>query len=164
VVSELPAGTEVRRWCFPARNRIIAALADVTVVVEAARRSGALITARLARDLGRDVAAVPGRVSSPQAQGTNALLYDGAGLVRDTQDVLDLLFGAGAITAARGPEDPGLDAELRALLDDIAGGRDTVGALTADPSRTDAVLAGLAELELLGHVRRGLGGRYVAVT
>ncbi|MGN6188378.1 MAG: DNA-processing protein DprA, partial [Conexibacter sp.] len=70
VVAELPPGTPPRRWCFPARNRIIAALAQATVVVEAGERSGSLITAGQAADLGREVAAVPGLVTSPLAEGT----------------------------------------------------------------------------------------------
>src|SRR5204862_359038 len=80
------------RWSFPARNRIIAALAALTVVVEATERSGALLTAAHARALGQRVAAVPGRVTSPLAAGPNALLARGAALVRGPQDVLDLLF------------------------------------------------------------------------
>ena len=81
-VSELPPGTPVRRWMFPARNRIIAALAAMTVVVEAGERSGSLVTAAFAQRLGRPVGAVPGRITRPQAAGSNALLADGATVVR----------------------------------------------------------------------------------
>ena len=95
VLGELPPGAPPRRWTFPARNRIMAGLAALTVVVEAAERSGSLITARFAEDLGREVAAVPGRVTSRMAAGSNALLYDGANVIRDAADVLDVLFGAG---------------------------------------------------------------------
>ncbi len=70
VVSELPPGSTVRRWTFPARNRIIAALGRLTVVVEAGERSGSLITAALSLELGRDVAALPGLVTSPASAGT----------------------------------------------------------------------------------------------
>ena len=83
---------------FPARNRIIAALAAMTVVVEAGERSGSLVTARLAREIGRPVGAVPGRVTTPQAAGPNGLLAAGAAIVRGPQDVLDQLFGAGERT------------------------------------------------------------------
>lgn len=165
VVSELPPGTPVRRWCFPARNRIIAALAQATVVVEAGERSGSLITAGQAADLGREVAAVPGLVTAPLAAGTNALIADGAQLVRGAHDVLELLFGAAALTLlpAR-PDDRavGLDADLRALLERVGGGCDTVSALASSGRDVDAVLAGLAQLELRGLVRRGPGGRYTA--
>ena len=102
-VSELGPGPGVRRWMFPARNRIIAALAAMTVVVEAGERSGALLTAGLARRLDLPVGAVPGRVTTPQAAGPNALLAGGAGVVRGPQDVLDHLFGAGARAAGRSP-------------------------------------------------------------
>jgi len=165
LVAELPPGTPARRWCFPARNRIIAALGQVTVVVEAGERSGSLITAGQAADLGREVAAVPGLVTAPMAAGTNALIADGAQLVRGPRDVLELLFGAAALTLLPSPADErvaGLDADLRALLDRVGGGCDTVAALSAGGAGVDAVLARLAQLELRGLVRRGPGGRYTA--
>jgi DNA processing protein len=83
VLSELPPGTGAWRWTFPARNRIMAAMAGMTVVIEAARRSGSLITADLAADLGRDLGAVPGPVNSRGSAGTNELLAGGACLIRD---------------------------------------------------------------------------------
>jgi DNA processing protein len=166
VVAELPPGTPPRRWCFPARNRIIAALGQATVVVEAGERSGSLITAGQAADLGREVAAVPGLVTAPLAAGTNALIADGAQLVRGAHDVLELLFGAAALALlpAR-PDDriAGLDPDLLELLRRVGGGCDTVTALARGGTGLDAVLAGLAQLELRGLVRRGSGGRY-AVT
>lgn len=166
VVAELPPGTRARRWCFPARNRIIAALAQATVVVEATERSGALITADVAAELGREVGAVPGLVTAPTAAGANALIADGARLVRGAEDVLEALLGAELAPVHRAPAgDAGLDPDLRALLDAVRGGCDTVAALTAGGGRTvDAVLAGLAQLELRGLVRRAAGGRFVAVT
>lgn len=163
VVAELPPGTPPRRWCFPARNRIIAALAQATVVVEAGERSGSLITAGQAADLGREVAAVPGLVTAPLAAGTNALIADGAQLIRGAHDVLELLFGAAALQLLPpGPDDraAALEPDLRALLERIGGGCDTVAALTGPSGAVDAVLAGLAQLELRGLVRRGPGGRY----
>ncbi len=163
VLAELPPGTPPRRWCFPARNRIIAALSQATVVVEAGERSGSLITAGQAADLGREVAAVPGLVTAPLAAGTNALIADGAQLVRGPGDVLELLFGAAALQLlpAR-PDDRagGLEPDLRALLDQVGSGCDTVAALAGRGGAVDAVLAGLAQLELRGLVRRGPGGRY----
>ena len=96
VVSELPPGSTPWRWTFSARDRIVAALAGMTVVVEAAARSGSLITADLAAELGRDLGAVPGPVTSRASAGPNELLAGGACVVRDGQDVLDAMLGAGA--------------------------------------------------------------------
>jgi DNA processing protein len=166
VVSELPPGFRAFRWNFPARNRIIAGLAPVTIVVEAAERSGSLITAELALDLGRDVGAVPGPVLSWRSRGTNALLRDGATLIRDAIDALDLTLGvAGADAALRRvatenvPPPATLPPELLALLAAVEDGRDTVAALASDASGASTVRAGLMELELLGLIRRAPGGR-----
>jgi DNA processing protein len=161
-VSELSGGVAVRRWMFPARNRIIAALAAMTVVVEAGERSGALLTAAFARDLDRPVGAVPGRITAPQAVGPNRLLTQGACLVRGPQDVLDAVFGAGARTAAT-DERPELGPEQRALLRAIASGQDTAAALSRAGVAPEQGLAELASLELAGYIRRGPGGRFAVV-
>jgi DNA processing protein len=165
VLSELPPGSGVRRWMFPARNRIIAALAGVTVVVEAGERSGSLVTAAIATELGRRVAAVPGRVTTPQAAGPNALLRDGATVVRSAVDVIELLGGPPVI--AQAPADavrpPPQDPRLRALLSAIAGGADTEGRIQAAGFELREALAGVAALELSGHVRRGAGGTVVVL-
>jgi DNA processing protein len=92
LLSEFPPGTEPRPTNFPVRNRIIAGLCAGIVVVEASRRSGSLITARLANEFGRDVFAVPGSVFSPTSIGTHELLRDGAILCRGAEDVLAELF------------------------------------------------------------------------
>jgi DNA processing protein len=157
-VSEMPPGFRPFKWTFPARNRTIAALADVTVIVEAADRSGSLITADFATAFGREVAVVPGRVTSPLSRGTNALIMDGATLVRDARDVLDLLFGAGGAPAT----EPGaaLPARLRAVLGAVEAGRDTVAALVEGGEEASAAMAALTELELLGLLARRPGGRY----
>jgi DNA processing protein len=161
VVSELPPGTGVRRWAFPARNRIIAGLARVVVVVEAAERSGSLITADLATDAGRTVGAVPGRVTTPVAAGTNGLLAAGAAVVRGVEDVLDLLADCGFRHAAPPARELPAEPELRALLAAIDDGRATLAALAREQPDADAVVQALAELEARGLVRRGFGGRYV---
>ena len=143
VLSELPPGFAPHRWCFPARNRTIAALAAATVVVEAAERSGSLITAEVAADLGREVAAVPGSPLAWRSAGTNALLRDGATLVRDARDVLDAVLGVTRDGRARdrGRGDgstrsrrfAGIDPSLRAVLASVVAGRDTVAALAPTP-------------------------------
>ncbi len=159
VVSELPPGADLRRWSFPARNRIIAGLAAMTVVVEAGARSGALVTADHARAAGRPVGAVPGRVTTPQATGSNELLAGGATVVRDAQDVLDRLFGAGTVSAAPAPRPP-LGSDARQVLSAIARGDDTTTALARAGVRPERGLAVLAGLELDGYVTRGAGGRF----
>lgn len=162
VISELPAGTPVRRWTPPARNRLIAALAAMTVVVEAAECSGALLTATYARELGRALGAVPGRVTAPLAAGPNALIRAGATLIESAQDVLDELFGVGTVRAVERARSQ-LDEELVRLLDAIGGGRDTLAALSHAGFATDQALAGLGALELEGYVRREPGGRFTVV-
>ncbi|HVF79079.1 MAG TPA: DNA-processing protein DprA [Solirubrobacteraceae bacterium] len=160
-VSEMPPGCKPFRWCFPARNRTIAGLASMTIVVEATERSGSLITADLAQELGRAVGAVPGPVTGTRCAGSNALLRDGAFVIRDAQDALDEALGIGVATALGGRRPEELSAALRSLLLRVEDGRDTVSALAETPAEAEHAIAGLAELELLGFVRRGMGGHYV---
>jgi len=159
VLSELPPGTGAWRWTFPARNRIMAALAGMTVVVEAAQRSGSLITADLAADLGRDLGAVPGQVNSRSAVGTNDLLAGGACLIRDAQDVLDAMLGPGV----RRVERTGVPLETRLLevLAAVERGEETCDAVAAalDLSGAEAATA-LASLEALGYLTCSLVGVY----
>ncbi|HMS62389.1 MAG TPA: DNA-processing protein DprA [Solirubrobacteraceae bacterium] len=174
VISELPPGTSPYRWAFPARNRMIAALAQLTIIVEAAERSGSLITADIAISLGRDVAAVPGSPVSWRCAGTNQLLREGAILVRDAVDALDGVAGAGpagfdvtcraAERQRSAPTIPaGLPGRLRDLLAAIDRGEDAVGRHADTPQAVRAVLGDLTELELLGLVQRRAGGRYTRV-
>ena len=166
VISELPPGTLARRWTFPARNRIMAALGRMTVVVEARERSGSLITAEMAQDLNREVGAVPGRVGSSPAAGTNGLLRDGAAVIRGAPDVLDSMLGVGAerpaAPIARGPA---LDAELATVLDLVERGSSSADAL-ARASRLEPgpLAAALVRLELSGYLRSDPGGRYERTT
>jgi DNA processing protein len=161
VVSELPPGTQARRWMFPARNRIMAALGRMTLVVEARERSGSLITAEMAQDLNREVGAVPGRVASSPAAGTNGLLHEGAHVIRGAQDVLDALVGAGARRTVRAPTGPSLGPELASVLDLIERGASNADALAREAQIEPGVLAGaLLRLELSGYVRSDWSGRY----
>lgn len=159
VLSELPPGTSAWRWTFPARNRIMATLAGMTVVVEAAQRSGSLITADLAADLGRDLGAVPGPVNSRGSAGTNDLLAGGACLIRDGQDVLDAMLGPGVRKAERVGAD--LDSRLREVLAELERGAETSDAVAAalDLDGAEAAAA-LATLEALGYVSCSLVGVY----
>ncbi|HXR31810.1 MAG TPA: DNA-processing protein DprA [Solirubrobacterales bacterium] len=159
ILSELPPGTGAWRWTFPARNRTMAALAGMTVVVEAAQRSGSLITADLAADLGRDLGAVPGPINSRASAGANDLLAGGACVVRDAQDVLDAMLGPGLRKVEpRGPE---LEPALVGVLASVEGGEQTCEAVAErlDLSAADAASA-LATLEALGYVSCSLVGVY----
>ena len=159
VVSELPPGSPTFRWMFPARNRLMAAMAGVTVVVEAAERSGSLITAEMAIEGGRQVGAVPGQVNSWSSSGANKLLAEGAAVIRDAQDVLDLLLGPGELEiAATGPT---VTPEGRAILDGVEAGAATVDAVAASAGfEFTAVLVALARLERDGYVVSDAAGRY----
>lgn len=166
LLGESPPGTEPTRWRFLSRNRLIAALSAVTVVVQAGWRSGALSTARRAEELSRTVAAVPGPVSAPESQGCHRLIRErGAVLVGDADDVLELIPG-------RGPRGDRQDADELDLLTpadrrifDAVPPRST-GTAQAISSNTgesrEAVRAALARLELLGMVEfTGRGVRRV---
>jgi DNA processing protein len=159
VLSELPPGTGAWRWAFPARNRVMAALAGMTVVVEAAERSGSLITADLAADLGRDLGAVPGPVNSRVSAGPNNLLAGGACLVRDAQDVLDAMLGPGLGRVER--LGPPIDPAAAEVLAAVELGEDTCDAVAAalDVSGAEAAAA-LSDLEGGGYVTCSLLGVY----
>jgi DNA processing protein len=163
VLSELPPGAGAWRWTFPARNRIMAALSGMTVVVEAAERSGSLITADLAADLGRDLGAVPGPVGSRLSAGPNNLLAGGACLVRDAQDVLDAMLGVGVRRIERGG--PPLDQPQQAVLEALELGADTCDGVAADLGLSGGeAAAALAGLESLGYVNCSLVGVYTRTT
>jgi len=159
-LSEFPPGSTPWRWTFPARNRIMAALAGMTVVVEAASRSGSLITTDLAADLGRDLGAVPGPVTSRASAGPNSLLAGGACVIRDAQDVLDAMLGPGRrrVLEKRSPD---LGSDLEAALSAVEAGHvscDAVSTSTGLSAPTAA--AALARLELLGYLACSSVGNY----
>jgi DNA processing protein len=160
VISEFPPGATPWRWTFPARNRIMAALAGMTVVVEAAARSGSLITMDLAADLGRDLGAVPGPITSRASAGPNSLLAGGACVVRDAQDVLDAMLGPGQRRLQ--PKAPSLDVELHAVLGAIEAGECTCdGVAAATGLSGPSAAAALARLELLGYLTCSNVGVYM---
>jgi len=156
VVSESPPGTRAGPGAFPRRNRIIAALAPVTIVVEAGFRSGALNTASQALELGRVVAAVPGPIDSDQSRGSNQLLRDGAVLIAAPEDALALL-GVSAPQVA--PPRPLLPESEQKVWDAIAGGFVDTDALPAATDLTIAeCLAAITSLEIMGLVECSLAG------
>jgi len=159
IVSEFPLGTAPRSQHFPQRNRIIAALARGVLVVEAAARSGSLITARLAAELGREVYAMPGSIHAPLSKGCHLLIRQGAKLVETAQDVLEELGMAArgaapaASTPAPRPADP-----LGAALTHGPVAFDTLCARAALPP--EQVAAALLALELEGAAERLPGNVY----
>jgi DNA processing protein len=183
-ISELPHDCAGRRWGQLASERIVAELALLTVVVEADASAGDLAPARIALVLGRTVAAVPGRVTSPLSRGTHALLLDGARLVRGPRDVLELLYALGtpragararvqtttgahphavAGSAQRERVNPHatLAPQLRRTLAHVGAGHDTPDKLASAGLDGSGLLLALSELELMGLLARGDGARYV---
>ncbi len=157
LLSEVPPGERGHAGTFPQRNRIIAALAEVTVVVEAGRESGALITARVAHDLDRTVCAVPGSVLAPECAGSNALIQDGVQVICSPDDLLAELRIARRASAA-----PPLEGDAAACWDALQSGTADVTLLAArsglDVRRANVALAalelhGLIEVDALGIVR-----------
>jgi len=156
VVSEKPPGTKAVQGAFPKRNRIIAALAPVTIVVEAGFRSGALNTASQAMELGRVVAAVPGPIDSDQSRGSNQLLRDGAVLIAAPEDALALL---GVSLPRVAPPPPLLPESEQKVWDAIAEGFVETDSLPASTGLTMAeCLAAITSLEIIGLVECSLAG------
>jgi len=154
VVSEYPPGVEPAPWRFPARNRIIAGLALATIVVEARERSGALITADFAMELGRDVFAVPGEITSGLSSGTNDLLLQGAAPLTSIRDVLEAL-GIRTEPPRKRASLSDDAARVLALLDD--GARDANEITRGSGLSSGSVAAALVELELAGLVVQSEG-------
>jgi DNA processing protein len=167
LIAEQPPGVEPRARHFPYRNRIIAGLALGTVVVEAVPKSGSLITARLAGEYGRDVMAVPGSPLDPRAQGCNLLIRDGATLVQNAADVIDMIGPIGGVSARREPvyeaaavsadADEGSRASVIKVLGPVAVPVDELIRQTGLQSAI--VQTVLLELELGGRLERHAGGR-----
>jgi len=166
VIAEMPPGTEPRARHFPYRNRIIAGMSSGTVVVEAAPRSGSLITARLAAEAGREVMAVPGSPLDPRAQGCNQLIRDGATLIQNAADVVEAVrpfatqVRSPTTTFEPAPEQlNGHDA--LGLVEELLGPSpvpvDEIIRLSGASS--GAVQMALLELDLAGRLDRHAGGK-----
>ncbi|MFT4537762.1 MAG: DNA processing protein [Planctomycetota bacterium] len=159
LLSEFPPGQAPRRHHFPLRNRLISGLSSGVLVVEAARKSGSLITAKWALSQGRHVWALPGRVDQPMARGTHSLIRDGAMPVESPEELIEDFLGVGAPTETA--RQTSFVLPYSVLLDALQG--ETLSAdelaqrLGWDVGRT---LAELANFELDGFLRRGPGGLY----
>ncbi|CAL8472402.1 DNA-processing protein DprA [Caballeronia sp. S22] len=185
MLSEWPLGTPARSANFPQRNRLIAGMSGGVLIVEAAMRSGSLITARLANEMGRDVFAIPGSIHAPLSQGCHRLLKQGAKLVETPEDVLEE-FGFSPATAraastaarrarprpvsaswasARADEaDSAIDGDASRVLDALGHAPATLEILSMRTDLDGAALQGaLLQLELSGRVAALAGGRYTAV-
>lgn len=167
VIAEQPPGTQPLARFFPARNRIIAACALGTVVVEAAPRSGSLITARLANEAGREVMAVPGSPLDPRAQGCNLLIRDGATLIQSADDVMEAIrpidlraVRSPTIGWTGPPPDDASDADRRDVTALLGPVPVVVDEVIRQSGRSPAVVQTvLLELELAGRLDRHAGGR-----
>lgn len=168
VITEYPPGTPPKQMHFPLRNRLISGLSLAVVVVEAAERSGSLITAACAAEQGREVMAVPGNVLTGRNRGAHALIRDGAKIVETAVDIVDELGlvsrpvegagGGGSCSVAKTCSDPLLQAMRAGQAYDIDGLSDASG---LDGPR---LLPRLLDLELRGFVRRIGGGRFMRST
>jgi DNA processing protein len=173
VLSAFPLGTAPRRENFPQRNGIIAGLCLGTLVVEATRRSGSLITARLAADLGRELFAIPGSIHSPLSRGCHQLIRQGAKLTETAHDILSELnfsaFFARVNSAPAGPSAAavvasGMDKDHKILLDALGFDPADLDELVVRTGfRPQAVSSMMLILELEGHVQAAPGGRYSRV-
>lgn len=167
LVAEQPPGTEPLARFFPSRNRIIAGLATGTVVVEAAPRSGSLITARIAAEAGREVMAVPGSPLDPRAQGCNLLIREGATLIQSVDDILEAIrpIDSRAVRAPISgfdgpPPEDASDDDRRAIIALLGPVPVAVDELIRQASRTPAVVQTvLLELDLAGRLERHAGGK-----
>jgi DNA processing protein len=171
LVTEFPVGTMALPGNFPRRNRIIAGLSLGTLVVEAAQRSGSLLTARFAAEQGREVFAIPGSIQNPMARGCHALIRQGAKLVENAKDVVEELGPVSVAlvesltpAVAGAPSEQSLDRHYRQLLELMGFDPVSVDSLVADSELTPAEVSSmLLILELQGRVAAASGGRYVRI-
>lgn len=171
LLSQFAPGTPPLPHHFPTRNAVIAGMSLAVVVVEAAERSGSLITARLAAELGREVLAVPGRITALESRGANRLIQDGAAVAMGWEDVVGLLPERWKACLREAPAAPAQAAEV---LPDLLEARQVLSLLSDDPVDIDIVIersglgagrvsAALLDLELEGRVRQIEGKRFVRV-
>ena len=167
IISEFPLGTPPNSNNFPKRNRIISGLSVATLVIEATRKSGSLITARCSMEQGREVFAIPGSIHNPQAKGCHHLIRQGAKLVDQVSDIIDdigSLLGVVAQQAdpATEPAFTQLDSEYQLLLNSIGYDPVSIDTLTQRTSLTIEQLSSmLLILELQDHIQTAPGGLYV---
>lgn len=166
MVSELPPGTTAKGANFPRRNRIISGLCQGLLVVEAAQKSGSLITARLALEQNREVFAIPGSIYSPLSRGCNAMIKEGANLVESPQDIIDGLsqFKPLIQFLRSEPEQPLLEPNQQQLLNLVMFNPTSIDDLVESAKQpVDVITAQLLMLEIQGYVEAMAGGCYIRV-
>jgi DNA processing protein len=173
LVSEARLGEQPTARHFPRRNRIISGLAQAAVVVEASKRSGSLITARMAGEQGREVFAVPGFPGDPRAQGPNYLIQDGAYLIQSAEDIIDVLnsyagysahetrhMGYSASPAAAPVDEDALERARETILENLSHTPVQIDELIRETGESTAVVqTALTELDLAGQIQRLPGNR-----
>lgn len=166
LVSEFPPGTSAKASHFPQRNRIISGLSMGLLVVEAAKKSGSLITARSAIDQGREVFAIPGSIHNPLARGCNALIRDGAKLVETTEDILEELkqFVGNPTSDPEKTQALTIDSEHQALLNSIQYSPTSIDSLVQTTGNSvETISSMLLVLELQGFISAVAGGCYTRI-
>ena len=166
MVSEFPLGTQAKAHHFPMRNRIISGLSEGLLVVEAAKQSGSLITARLALEQNREVFAIPGSIHNPLARGCNALIREGAKLVETTQDILEELtqYNQQHENFVTKSLQSTLDLEQQTLLNRVAFSPTSIDDLVRDSGKSVEFISSiLLLLELQGYIEATAGGCYVRI-
>jgi DNA processing protein len=166
MVSELPPGTLAKATNFPRRNRIISGLSQGLLVVEAAKQSGSLITARLALEQNRDVFAIPGSIYSPLSRGCNALIREGAKLVETPEDIIDELsqYKQRINYLKTQSTQSLLDLDEQTLLNLVMFNPTSIDELVESSAQSvESITAQLLLLELQGYVQATAGGYYIRI-
>ncbi len=154
LLSEFPPDTKAAPWTFPARNRVMAALSDAVLVAEAEEKSGTLITARQALELGRDIGAIPGEILSPTSLGTNLLIRDGAYMIATTDDIYSLLH---LTKKEKGDEDIELTADEKSIVIHLTEPLEKDALLIRSKLAPDVFMMTLSTLELKGIIEETFG-------
>jgi DNA processing protein len=154
ILTELESDIKAAKWTFPARNRIVAALSDAVLIVEAEEKSGTLITARLALELGRDIGAIPGEIFSPTSTGTNLLIRDGAYLIGNSDDLFTLLHLNPPESI---PSEENYSEEERTLLSLLAEPTEKDSLLLASGLPLPVFLTAFSSLEVSGAIEETFG-------
>ena len=169
LMSEYPMGTPPNAWQFPLRNRMISALADIVLVVEARKKSGSLITVEYANEQGRDVMAIPGRVSDKLSEGCNKVIRDGGGIVTCTKDILEALYLVNYYKkddCEEGSKDKKGNITLEKEIESLYSIVDLIPKSSSEIAREsglsiEKVMAGLIKLQMMGYVEEPSKNQYM---